>query len=629
MADELAIPSALQLLDRQVSEGGGQADLAMPLRALQLRGLSKLDLTVHVERLRAVNETGDDDHTFEETCLRALELIHGEGGERSLIWDAAHAAAALLPRCLTAQDLGATLHWALEPSDLLPPRAPIAISDQDAIAEALTTTVDGLVQAFRFYPQRAEFIRAPRNAFTTRRAAVLPMGDRMLLEALASQVETELEAGLPGEVVWPRSRSASGSSSYREQVLAWGSAYIVKADISHFYESVDHTLLGVFLATHARLSSTSARAISSLLTSAMGLDRGLPEGPPASDILASAYLMPLDQRLAHEVPTYLRYADDFFFPANSVGEGRAVLQRLESMLSELGLALNPSKTAVLRHATFKEGLTRPAVREIKRKVIQDQFEQLETEESGEDAAELLESTGLDDETIWGVLYHHTISLDEAIDVLVSDESSVANAYKLYFEAIAESLRNQTDHLDLTAVSSLALECLTILSRTDVALANNDLATVQTWFPHLTPPLVEFLTHGRADSPTSAEFIMDRLTAPSDIDWVDAWMCHAAGRLSEGQHPADTLQRIAAATGAGPLTRVEAIRSLARHGHIEKDEWFRTMANLTAPLKSEMLFAGLSERENYTWLADFARESGDEAIAGALEASDSPDPSDGP
>lgn len=623
MTGELAIPTALDLLRRQLGEGAEAADLLLPLRALQMRGLNQLDLTVHVERLRATNDASEENEQFEERCLLALEIIHGGLPRYGLVWDAAHDAASLLARCLSSDDVRRAMPFALVPSDLLPPRSALS-PENEGVVGVLASAVESVISTFELLPQRAELIRAPKTAFTTRPAAILAFPDRVALEALTSAVEDVLHAALPREVVWPRNRTEGGSSSYSRQILEWKSQYVVKADIAHFYESVEHSLLAVFLSSRLGISVVTARAVEAVLTATMGLSRGLPQGPAASDILASAYLLPVDQSLASLGRPYLRYADDYFMPAEDVGDGRAVLQRLEALLGELGLSLNPAKTSVMRATTFQEALERRTVRALKQSILTSQLEQLEDVEDANEAAEVLETAGVPDETIWDLLYHHSVTVEDAIDQLLGvEESSVAKAYAFYFHAVAWMLRRDEQLDDLTAVASLAFECLALLSQTDVELQARDLGEVQKWFPHLTPQIAEYLTSvTRPLHESAVAYIHQHLAFPSGVDWVDAWMCHAAGRLPEGKAPVAALRKIAEGPAA-PLASAEAVRSLALHADIEEPEWQQAYERAGPALASEMLFAGLDLRDQVPWLARYARDAenrGIAAIAGALEPS---------
>ena len=89
MSDELSVrPIALDLLRRQLESPDATADdILLPLRALQRIGLSNIDLQVHVERMRAVNDVTGDDPFFERNAVLALEMIEGLIPSYALRWD--------------------------------------------------------------------------------------------------------------------------------------------------------------------------------------------------------------------------------------------------------------------------------------------------------------------------------------------------------------------------------------------------------------------------------------------------------------------------------------------------------------------------------------------------------------
>jgi hypothetical protein len=617
---ELAIPSALELLERHITSGADAATLALPLRALQMRGLTKLDLTVHVERMRATNAATDDDEHVEETCLLALELIEGRL-RPGLVWDAAHHAASLLPRCLTPHDVRGAIPYALVPSDLLPPRPPaLGLGERfdEVLADAVTATMEALV----LRPVRAELIRAPKSAFTTRPAALLALPDRVLLEALASQVEASLPTALPDAVIWPRARGQIRGQavppSYGETVLAWGSRYVVKADVAHFYESVEHSLLAVLLATRLDVRSTTARALEALLTATMGTALGLPQGPPASDVLASAYLLAVDQQLVDEGLRFLRFADDYFFPAETLVEGRAVLQRLESLLTDLGLALSPEKTSVMRRRTFRTGLERSAVHRMKLELAEAHFEALGEPDSATDAAELLERVGVPEQAIWNLVYHHTMSMEDVLAELVGDEGDegeVQATYAMYLQGIARILREEGATSELAVLENVARESLLILQEGWVRVPNEALAQLQGWFPHLVPHIVGLLTGSAtpADQAEAAEYVRTRLEHSSGVDWIDAWMCHAAASLPANRVPIESLLVFLTNERAQPLSRAEAVRALGKAGALNETEWRRVLERSSPALATEMFLAGLAERERLPWFPRYV-EAAHPAIA---------------
>ena len=87
MPNLIAIPDSLQLLRQGLIEGASVEDLALPLRALQQRGLSQPDLVLKIERIRIENQLTGADEEVEERSLLALDLVHGVGGDQALQWD--------------------------------------------------------------------------------------------------------------------------------------------------------------------------------------------------------------------------------------------------------------------------------------------------------------------------------------------------------------------------------------------------------------------------------------------------------------------------------------------------------------------------------------------------------------
>jgi Reverse transcriptase (RNA-dependent DNA polymerase) len=601
----LAIPTAVDLLHRQLIEPADVHDLALPLRALQLRGLTKLDLVVQVERLRAENDVGSTNPAYEEQCLLALDIIHGVVPELGLVWDARHEAASLLPRCLSAEQIHAAIPQALVASDLLPPRA----TDPGSAVAAnnrLGTAVANVISSFSLFPDPAVIVRAPRGTFTTRPAALLRFFDRVTLEALTAFVDVSLATQLPEQVVWPRFRMQPPSATTPEIVLGWESDYVVKADITAFYASIQHTQLAVFLSTTLGLPLSQARAIEAMLTATMASPIGLPQGPPFSDSLATAYLLPIDQRLVDENIRFARYADDYFLAADTMGEGRELLLHLEALIGDVGLSLNEAKTYIMRQATYRRGMvgSGPAVRLLKERLVEARLEELGNIDDQSDAAAILEKIGVPEETTWDLLYHHTIDLDDvATELSEALGPDYASTYALFFRGIARQLKDESLETDLTAYSLLAQEALLLLATSDVDVSPADVALVQTWFPEATPAIVRCLiARARYGQKWARDYVARYLRNPAEIDWVDAWMCYAAASIRPlGRGAVVRLRSLASGDAAGPLTEVEAVRALAAHEKLKEKEWRHTFRRVPAAISAEMFLTALGSPAEYPWI----------------------------
>jgi Reverse transcriptase (RNA-dependent DNA polymerase) len=601
----LAIPTALDRLELELRRGASPEEIALPLRALQMRGLSKLDMVVHLESLRAVNQAQAQDEDFDERCLLALDIAHGNAPGIALQWDAAHQAAALLPRTVSEEDLRDALDHALEPSDLLPPRP--AVTEHAPLAE-LASQLRRPDTAFLeggHLPSKASYIRAPKDAFTSRPAALLTLPDRLIFEALVNKVDLQLDEHLPDEVTWPRTRGRPQPQMPAQEILGWGSKYIVKADVAQFYESIEHVTLALFLSTHVDVSSLVARCIESLLGATMGMNRGLPQGPPGSEILGSAYLLPIDRTLVQRGERYVRYADDYFFPASTFGEGRAKLQLLESLLRGLGLSLNGSKTRIMRKRTFEDGLRRPslAFEEIRTYAEEFQLAELEDLEASDEISAALEAMGVDEQTLWDLLYHQTVTVDQVVaDALDAAGPHVAESYGVYFKTVAKLLRQKHEAADFITLETVARECLVLLATTDTWLRATDVRTVQTWFPQLTPQVVNYLiTRPKGRASAVARYFERHFDESSGVDWVDAWMCYGAGCLRGAAKSVVKVLRSTLRQSSSGVVRIEAFRALSHLGKLQKSDWAPVTRDLAPPLKSELILAGLAAQSRYPWL----------------------------
>jgi hypothetical protein len=625
-----AIPSALDLLRRQLHSAGDIDDLILPLRALQFRGLSKADITLHIELERAANEAGKDDDLLEERCLLAIELVEGLLPSAGLTWDAAHDAASLIARTLTPQDAQNAIDAALESSDLLPPRPNPAQSGRD-LTGFTQLAIESYVD-FVELPSRCDEYRAPKGAFTTRPAALLRFPDRLALEALVAPIEKRLAAELPSSVLWPRQRRREPRRRARELVLEAESPYVVKTDISLFYESVEHATLAVFLIRNLGLPTRWGRALEALLDAVMGSSRGLPQGPPVSDILASAYLLPIDRELAAAHDGYLRFADDLFFPATDLAHGRRILESVELLAADLGLSLNAEKTRVMRRSVFQEGLQQPAraVKELGERLTRSEVQTTQVLRDPGELVESLRDAGVDEETLWDLMYHGTITLDEIVAGLVDETAvSMAKSYGTYLRSVARLLAGGDTSGDLSALDVLARECLSFLAATrEPAVGPEHLATLQQWFPGLAPRVVDYLTAlGDKASDWRDPYLLEQIEKAHENEWVAAWMCFAAGQTGAAANPdVKALLHTVVGNGmVGQLARAEALRSLAIVDAVVEGEWRRLFAELSAPLQTEMVVAAMADVERVPWLKeaidDLAPTSWTPRVAGEIAQPD--------
>lgn len=132
--------------------------------------------------------------------------------------------------------------------------------------------------------------------------------------------------------------------------------YVLQADISRFYHAVyTHSIPW---ALHGKSESKMkprdmsllGNRLDALVRNAQGKQTmGIPVGPDTSLVLAELILRQVDKQLhEYEYTEWFRYMDDYEFAFKSLGEAEAALGRLQSLLSATELALNPSKTCIVK-----------------------------------------------------------------------------------------------------------------------------------------------------------------------------------------------------------------------------------------------------------------------------------------
>ena len=130
--------------------------------------------------------------------------------------------------------------------------------------------------------------------------------------------------------------------------------YIIRTDISSFYESIPRRQLLRKLNNDPLLTLTSKRIIRRILFEygkVTGNDTGLPRGIGISAYLAELYMRDVDNLLKNHLGVlyYARYVDDIFIifsPPPNVGTS-GLRRAVASTLQQYGLKRNRSKTAII------------------------------------------------------------------------------------------------------------------------------------------------------------------------------------------------------------------------------------------------------------------------------------------
>lgn len=120
-------------------------------------------------------------------------------------------------------------------------------------------------------------------------------------------------------------------------------AYCLKADISSYFPSIDHTVLKTLLRKKVSCEDTLWFIDTIIDGTSCGSARGIPIGALTSQLFANIYLNELDTFVKHDLRAkhYVRYVDDFIILSDSKEELWEHLGEIEIFLQDkLKLSLN-------------------------------------------------------------------------------------------------------------------------------------------------------------------------------------------------------------------------------------------------------------------------------------------------
>lgn len=129
-------------------------------------------------------------------------------------------------------------------------------------------------------------------------------------------------------------------------------SWIVEADISSFFPSIDHSLLIRKIKDNGWLNSEIAMLLQNCLhiwsadSPKLQINKGLPIGYETSELLANLFLKDLSDHL--EDQEYLRYVDDIRIYTTAEDKGYEILNQLDIFLQNRGLTLQESKLKIRR-----------------------------------------------------------------------------------------------------------------------------------------------------------------------------------------------------------------------------------------------------------------------------------------
>lgn len=221
-------------------------------------------------------------------------------------------------------------------------------------------TLKSDIELQRYAPQPLLEVLVPKDNGKLRRLAIPAVRDRILQAACARIVTPLLDPGFedasfgyrPGRSV---KQAVARVAHYRDQGYQW----VVDADISTFFDTIDHSRLLQQL--HDTLPDASLLPLirlwlAAIINPAEGqpylLEKGIPQGSPLSPVLANLYLDHLDEAMQDASLRLVRFADDFLVLCRQREDAEDALELTSEVLDALQLQLNPDKTRIVH---FEQG----------------------------------------------------------------------------------------------------------------------------------------------------------------------------------------------------------------------------------------------------------------------------------
>ncbi len=232
------------------------------------------------------------------------------------------------------------------------------------------------------YEQECSFsFFMPKNKVCYRRMVFIPLRDLVVRYAFVSVIADLLDGRLSKSCFANRRAQGKHENSLLLSPYAQGpwqnfvnwqrkaavkNNFMLKTDISAFYDSISHNYLEDVLRAELKLPKNSKvialfqkiltvniesySHLDNTIQPATFLRQGLPIGNNTEGFLANLYLMEIDRKMAKAGVEFGRYVDDMRIYAKNLGTLRNAIMILQESLLKLGLNLNSGKTELAENA---------------------------------------------------------------------------------------------------------------------------------------------------------------------------------------------------------------------------------------------------------------------------------------
>jgi RNA-directed DNA polymerase len=208
----------------------------------------------------------------------------------------------------------------------------------------------------QYHPAPVKRVEIEKPDGGTRQLGIPSVTDRVIQQAIA-QVLTPIFDPEFSEHSFGFRPGRNGQQAVKQVqgIIKEGRRYAVDADLSKFFDRVNHDLLMTLLGRKVK-DKRLLRLIKRYLRAGVIDNRsyiasceGVPQGGPLSPLLANIMLDPLDKELERRGHRFARYADDFTIIVKSQRAAERVLRSISRFLQDrLKLVVNTTKSHVVK-----------------------------------------------------------------------------------------------------------------------------------------------------------------------------------------------------------------------------------------------------------------------------------------
>ncbi len=498
------------------------------------------------------------------------------------------------------------LRSASERNDLVPPRPEDKVSGE--LGKRFSQTLTRELERGTYDPERAYFVAVPKNPYTTRLAAILTLSDRVVYEAIVALLRPRIETFLFGEdvVFWPRGESSPKRwAAFERSAIKDGFAYVVRADVTAFYESVEHERL-MDVIVEATGERDAADALAHFLERVMGSRRGLPQGLRPSDTLATAYLGQVDLSVIQRGLEYTRHGDDVRIATRTFNDGRAAVQCIEHELRRLGLVLNGEKTRVLRKDTYEKTVAAFEHRLAAAHVGAVDATITRLAEDSDALGNVMRELGME-QLAWDFFYHGSVDLSDVIKKLRPQiqVQEVQVAEELFHNAMRQ-MREGNTQFKREEFHQQLVGALVRLSAGRSPAALKHVRTLARTFPDKTEALCSYLHALAATRARKVAEIAEQGIESCVTEWERAWMTRVLGRVHRHVSVDQLLsfREVVARPHAQWLAAVEVVKVLGARGELERETLVGMWNTAPRVLRVDLVVGAAFMAEKVSWAEKF-------------------------